>query len=121
MAAESKGVWASKDVFGEASCDEKSDGDDDQEAINADDNENEEDGSDVSEAEAKDVKRTKAQREAYEKLELQKAMMPKKHKRLYHKIEHSEKVKSDAVAALESKRRVVEERVAAKLKKVKKV
>lgn len=87
LEAEAKGVWASEynEKLGE-------------EEVNSDDDSSDEDENDAA------VKKSKAEEE---ELERRKAMMPKKHKRLFQRIEKGEKQQADRAENLKAKRKLI--------------
>ncbi len=109
LEAETKGVWASD--YQERLKQGIMDGDDSDNDDSEDENEEEEGESEDEEMEATVVpqkKKTRAEIEAEEDLERRKAMMPKKHQRLFQRIEKGEKQKVDNATKLTQKRQKIE-------------
>ena len=111
VTAESKGVWASEFKEEEVVSEEDVTKKIDENSSSAEDSSEEDSEHEEEEdAEKKEAKKTKKQVEEEEHLERRKAMMPKKNKRLYQRIEKGEKQKADVAKKLGDKAKKVTEK-----------
>lgn len=112
VTAESKGVWASEFKEEEVLEEDvtKKFSENDENSSSAEDSSEEDSEHEEEDAEKKEAKKTKKQVEEEEHLERRKAMMPKKNKRLYQRIEKGEKQKADLAKKLGDKAKKVTEK-----------